>query len=62
MGICYCNNPDKDKEDGNLHDDHTVELKKKTTKNYRFYDHFSVSHKIYRIVSWINKFRIQGYC
>lgn len=31
MGICYCNNPDRDKEDGNLHGEHTVELKKKKT-------------------------------
>lgn len=32
MGICYCSNPDRDKEDGNLHGDHTVELKKKQKK------------------------------
>lgn len=60
MGVCYCNNPDRDKEDGSLHEDDTVELKKK--KDYRSYDYFSVSHKIYKIVSWINKLRIQDYC
>lgn len=51
MGICYCNNSGRDKEDGNLHEDHTVELKKKTTKNYRFYDHFSVSQRYIKLLA-----------
>lgn len=29
MGVYYCNNPDRDKEDGSLHEDNTVEFKKK---------------------------------